>query len=31
MIDLRDLLYFISLMAAWLAATAIVVDLKKAD
>ena len=30
-IDLRDLLYFISLMAAWLAATAIVVDLKKAD
>ena len=30
-IDLRDLLYFVSLMAAWLAATAIVVDLKKAD
>ena len=30
-IDLRDLLYFITLMAAWLAATAIVVDLKKAD
>ena len=30
-IDLRDLLYFITLMAAWLAATAVVVDLKKAD
>jgi ABC-2 type transport system permease protein len=30
-IDLRDLLYFITLMGAWLAATAIVVDLKKAD
>ena len=30
-LDLRDLLYFISLMAAWLGATAIVIDLKKAD
>ncbi|MEH6386907.1 MULTISPECIES: ABC transporter permease [Pseudomonas] len=30
-LDLRDLLYFISLMAAWLCATAIVIDLKKAD
>ncbi|MBO3277143.1 ABC transporter permease subunit [Pseudomonas schmalbachii] len=30
-IDLRDLLYFVSLIAAWLAATAVVVDLKKAD
>ncbi|MHB9798807.1 ABC transporter permease subunit [Pseudomonas sp. MT3] len=30
-IDLRDLLYFASLIAAWLAATAVVVDLKKAD
>lgn len=30
-LDLRDLLYFISLMAAWLFATAIVIDLKKAD
>lgn len=30
-IDLRDLLYFLSLIAAWLAATAVVVDLKKAD
>jgi ABC-2 type transport system permease protein len=30
-IDLRDLLYFISLMAAWLAANAIVLDIKKAD
>lgn len=30
-LDLRDLLYFISLMAAWLLATAIVIDLKKAD
>ena len=29
-IDLRDLFYFISLIAAWLAATAVVVDLKKA-
>ena len=29
-IDLRDLLYFITLIAAWLAATAVVVDLKKA-
>ncbi|MCJ8168858.1 ABC transporter permease subunit [Atopomonas sediminilitoris] len=30
-IDLRDLLYFLSLIAVWLAATAVVVDLKKAD
>ena len=30
-IDLRDLLYFVTLIAAWLAATAVVVDLKKAD
>lgn len=30
-IDLRDLLYFASLITAWLAATAVVVDLKKAD
>lgn len=30
-LDLRDLLYFISLMAVWLIVTAIVIDLKKAD
>lgn len=30
-IDLRDLLYFLSLIAAWLTATAVVIDLKKAD
>lgn len=30
-IDLRDLLYFLSFIVAWLAATAVVVDLKKAD
>ena len=30
-IDLRDLLYFASVMAAFLAANAIIVDLKKAD
>lgn len=30
-LDLRDLLYFFSLMAVWLLATAIVIDLKKAD
>jgi ABC-2 type transport system permease protein len=30
-IDLRDLLFFLSLIAAWLAATAVVLDLKKAD
>ena len=30
-IDLRDLLYFVTLIAAWLAATAVVLDLKKAD
>jgi len=29
-IDLRDLIYFISLIAAWLYATAVVVDMKKA-
>ncbi|WP_079201086.1 ABC transporter permease subunit [Pseudomonas sp. CC6-YY-74] len=30
-IDLRDVLYFLTLIAAWLAATAVVIDLKKAD
>jgi ABC-2 type transport system permease protein len=30
-IDIRDLLYFASVIAAWLAATAIVLELKKAD
>lgn len=30
-IDLRDLLYFLSLILAWLAATAVVIDLKKAS
>ena len=30
-LELRDLLYFFSLMAGWLFATAIVIDLKKAD
>lgn len=30
-IDARDLLYFLTLIAAWLAATAVVIDLKKAD
>ncbi|HEY7640910.1 MAG TPA: ABC transporter permease [Steroidobacteraceae bacterium] len=30
-IDVRDLLYFVSLAAAWLAANAIVLDMKKAD
>ncbi|WP_374443133.1 ABC transporter permease subunit [Pseudomonas panipatensis] len=30
-LDLRDLLFFVSLIAAWLAATAVAVDLKKAD
>ena len=30
-IELRDLLYFVTLIAAWLGATAIVIDLKKAD
>jgi ABC-2 type transport system permease protein len=30
-IDVRDLLYFITLVAAWLAANAIVLDMKKAD
>jgi ABC-2 type transport system permease protein len=30
-IDVRDLLYFLSFIAAWLIATAVVIDLKKAD
>jgi ABC-2 type transport system permease protein len=30
-IDLRDVLYFLSLIVLWLAATALVIDLKKAD
>ena len=30
-IDIRDVLYFATLIAVWLAATAIVLDLKKAD
>ena len=30
-VDLRDLVYFLSLMVAFLAANAILVDLKKAD
>jgi ABC-2 type transport system permease protein len=30
-IDLRDLIYFASLIAFWLAATALVLDMKKAD
>jgi ABC-2 type transport system permease protein len=30
-IDLRDLIYFVSVMIAFLAANAIIVDLKKAD
>lgn len=30
-IDIRDLIYFGALIAAWLAATAIVLDMKKAD
>ncbi|MCK9533203.1 MAG: ABC transporter permease subunit [Pseudomonas sp.] len=30
-IDLRDLLYFLSFITAWLMATAVVIDLKKAD
>jgi len=30
-IELRDLIYFVTLIAAWLGATAIVIDLKKAD
>jgi ABC-2 type transport system permease protein len=30
-IDLRDLLYFVTLVAPWLAANAIVLDMKKAD
>ena len=30
-IDLRDLVFYVSLIAAWLAATVIVLDMKKAD
>ncbi len=30
-IDVRDLLYFLSFIAAWLMATAVVIDFKKAD
>lgn len=30
-IDVRDLLYFLSFIVAWLLATAVVIDLKKAD
>lgn len=30
-VDLRDLLYFASLIVAWLAATAVAIDLKKAE
>lgn len=30
-IDVRDLLYFLSFITAWLMATAVVIDLKKAD
>ena len=30
-IDVRDLLYFLSFITAWLIATAVVIDLKKAD
>ena len=30
-IDLRDLIYFLVLIAAWLYATVLVVDMKKAD
>ena len=30
-IDVRDLLYFLSFIAAWLMSTAVVIDLKKAD
>ncbi|MCK5892939.1 MAG: ABC transporter permease subunit [Endozoicomonadaceae bacterium] len=30
-LDLRDVLYFLIMMAAWLVATAIVIDMKKAD
>ncbi|MCW5458468.1 ABC transporter permease, partial [Pseudomonas aeruginosa] len=29
-LDLRDLAYFLSLIVAWLAATTIIIDLKKA-
>lgn len=30
-LDLRDVMYFLTMMAAWLLATAIVIDMKKAD
>ena len=30
-IDLRDLVYFAALIAFWLAATALVLDMKKAE
>jgi ABC-2 type transport system permease protein len=30
-IDIRDLLYFVTVVVVWLMATAIVLDLKKAD
>ena len=30
-VDLRDLVYFVSIMAAFLAANAVLIDLKKAD
>ncbi|KZZ49110.1 hypothetical protein A3760_22245 [Oleiphilus sp. HI0122] len=30
-IDLRDLVYFVAMIGAWLYATALVIDLKKAD
>ncbi len=30
-IDVHDLLYFLSFITAWLMATAVVIDLKKAD
>jgi ABC-2 type transport system permease protein len=30
-IDLRDLIYFFTLMAFWLFATAILIEMKKAD
>jgi ABC-2 type transport system permease protein len=30
-VDLRDLVYFVSIMVAFLAANAVLIDLKKAD
>ncbi len=30
-LDLRDILYFVLMIGAWLYATAIVIDMKKAD